>query len=161
MSAKDIPFWEKKPLSDMSESEWESLCDGCGRCCLIKMEDEESGRFYFTDVVCALFNPQTCGCGDYANRDVKVPDCVRLTPENIGALAWMPPTCAYRLIHEGRGLSDWHPLVSGRKESVIEAGVSVKGRIAGFEQDYALPDLIRRVRAWPDRWPKRATRRRP
>lgn len=149
-------FWERKSLAQLTSAEWESLCDRCGRCCLIKLEDEESGRYYFTDVACKLFDGATCRCSDYANRDREVPDCVRLTPDNIGALAWMPPTCAYRLIGEGKKLAEWHPLISGRAETVIEAGISVRGRISGHEGDFSLAGLIERIRAWPGQRPRGA-----
>ncbi len=121
------PFWQTKTLAEMSEAEWESLCDGCGRCCLVKLEDEDSGTIHFTDVGCRLFDGESCRCRDYPNRSRAVPDCVTLRPENIADLHWMPPTCAYRLLAEGKDLPEWHPLVSGRAESVVEAGVSVQG----------------------------------
>lgn len=149
-------FWERKTLADMTAQEWESLCDGCGRCCLIKIEDETTGRYYHTDIACRLFDKSACRCSDYVNRDAQVPDCVRLSPGNVGELAWMPPTCAYRLIHEGKGLLPWHPLVSGDPQSVIEAGVSVKGRVHGLENDFTLEAMIGRIRAWPGRWPAKA-----
>ncbi|MCA1952864.1 MAG: YcgN family cysteine cluster protein [Hyphomicrobiales bacterium] len=155
MPADAPPFWKTKPLAAMNAAEWESLCDGCGRCCLIKMEDEDSGQFYFTDVACRLFDAGTCRCRDYENRDALVPDCVRLTPENAGALGWMPPSCAYRLLAEGRDLPAWHPLVSGRAESVEEAGASVRGRVSGLEDAFTLPELVARIRQWPGRWPRR------
>lgn len=150
------PFWQTKPLEAMSEAEWESLCDGCGRCCLVKLEDEDSGEIHFTDVGCRLLDGESCRCRDYANRTAEVPDCVRLSPQNIAGLRWMPPTCAYRLLAEGKGLPDWHPLVSGRPESVVEAGVSVKGRLSGPEDAFLVPELIDRIRDWPGRWPKGA-----
>jgi uncharacterized cysteine cluster protein YcgN (CxxCxxCC family) len=120
------PFWKTKPMSEMSSDEWESLCDGCGKCCCIRMEDEDTAAIYVTDVSCKLFDRDTCRCGDYANRTVHVPDCVQLTPENAGALAWMPQTCAYRLIANGKDLFDWHHLVSGSRETIHEAGMSVQ-----------------------------------
>lgn len=150
------PFWKTKTLVEMSAAEWESLCDGCGRCCLIKMEDEDTGRYYFTDVACRLFDAQTCRCGDYANRDREVPDCVRLTPENCGELGWMPPSCAYRLLAEGKDLPDWHPLVSGDPASVKAAGASVAGRVFAREDEVSIPELVERIRAWPGRWPRRS-----
>lgn len=154
-SRDDLPFWKRKSLSELDAREWESLCDGCGRCCLIKLEDEDSGEYYFTDVACRLFEAGTCRCRDYERRDEEVDDCVRLTPDNAGALAWMPPSCAYRLIAEGRDLPAWHPLVSGRAESVAEAGASVAGRIHALEDEITLDELVRRIRKWPGRWPRR------
>lgn len=123
------PFWKTKTLAQMSKAEWESLCDGCGRCCLNKLEDEETGRFIYTKAACKLLDLGTCQCMDYTNRTRRVPDCVALTPENVGALGWLPSSCAYRLIHEGKDLAWWHPLVSGRRETVEEAGISVKGHV--------------------------------
>jgi len=126
-------FWETVPLDEMSREEWEALCDGCGNCCLIKLEDEESGDFLYTNVSCRLLDTGTCRCGNYALRKQIVKDCVILTPDNIETIAeWMPATCAYRLMFEGDPLPDWHPLKTGRKESVVEAGASVK--------DWAIPE---------------------
>ena len=148
------PFWRRKSLSEMSHAEWESLCDGCGRCCLVKLEEDGTGTIHYTDVICRLFDGETCRCKDYPNRSTEVPDCVTLTPDNIAGLAWMPPTCAYRLIAEGKDLPAWHPLVSGRAESVIEAKISVRGRISGHEQDFSVDQLIDRIKVWPGRWPR-------
>lgn len=158
MPQNSRPFWQEKSLAQMSEAEWESLCDGCGRCCLVKLEDEESGAIHFTDVACRLLDGEACRCRDYENRSEKVADCVRLTPGSIGDLHWMPPTCAYRLLADGKDLPGWHPLVSGRTESVAEAGISVRGRLAGHEDDFTVPELIGRIRTWPGRWPKGARR---
>jgi uncharacterized protein len=120
-------FWEEKSLVEMSRSEWESLCDGCGRCCLNKLEDEDTGKFHYTRAACKLLDTETCQCTDYKNRAKKVSDCVTLTPQNVGELGWLPDTCAYRILHEGRKLPWWHPLVSGRRETVFEAGIAVAG----------------------------------
>ena len=120
------PFWKTKTLAAMTRQEWESLCDGCGRCCLNKLEDEDTGEFLYTRAACKLLDLKTCRCSDYANRQARVPDCVALTPANVASLGWLPATCAYRLLDEGKSLQWWHPLVSGRPETVDEAGITVK-----------------------------------
>ena len=127
------PFWTTKTLSEMTSEEWESLCDGCGRCCLVKLEDEDTGKIHFTSLACKLLDRKTCRCGDYANRSKRVSDCVRLTPGNVGKLNWLPDSCAYRRLARGQPLAWWHPLVSGRRSSVAEAGISVRGRIQSEE----------------------------
>ncbi|MFC5990951.1 YcgN family cysteine cluster protein [Limoniibacter endophyticus] len=131
----DAPFWKTKSLAEMNRQEWEALCDGCGKCCLAKLEDEDTGEIYWTSVACRLFDESECRCSDYANRQKKVDDCVKLTPENVPSIVWLPETCAYRLVNEGRDLHDWHPLISGRRESVHEAGVSVRGMVTAHEHD--------------------------
>lgn len=122
------PFWQTKRLDEMNEAEWESLCDGCGQCCLYKLEDADTGEYALTDVACRYLDHATCRCTDYANRRRNVPDCVKVAPDNIAELRWMPATCAYRLLAEGKALYDWHPLVSGDPESVHTAGASVRGK---------------------------------
>lgn len=149
-------FWRSKSLDEMSEAEWESLCDGCGRCCLVKLEDEDTGAYYATDLVCRLFDEATCRCHDYPNRQRHVSDCVRLTPDLVREIGWLPPTCGYRLVAEGKDLPWWHPLQSGRTDSVIEAGVSVKGRIHASETAMPFPDYVTRIKRWPFQWPKKA-----
>jgi uncharacterized protein len=146
---RPAPFWETTPLTAMSEAEWESLCDGCGKCCLIGLEDEASGEIYLTDVACDLFDGAVCRCSDYANRKSLVPDCVKLTPETIGELGWLPKTCAYRLVHEGKPLRSWHPLVSGDPNSVHAANVSVKGKTRP-QGRLRTRHLIKRIVEWPE-----------
>ena len=144
------PFWATKRLAEMTVAEWESLCDGCGLCCLVRFEDEDTGEVIPTRVHCRLFDPDRCTCTDYANRKKHVPDCIKLTPHNIDALEWMPKSCAYRRIHEGRGLPDWHPLITGDPQSVHEAGVSVRGQTISEDAlddpedalDFAAWDLV-------------------
>jgi uncharacterized cysteine cluster protein YcgN (CxxCxxCC family) len=135
------PFWKSKALSQMSRKEWESLCDGCGRCCLNKLEDEDTGNFLYTRAACKLLDLKTCQCSDYPNRAVRVPDCVSLTPKNVGELGWLPKTCAYRLLDEGKSLAWWHPLVSGRPETVAEAGIMVTGE-AYSEDGISVEQLV-------------------
>ncbi len=128
MSA-DERFWEKKSLIEMSSEEWESLCDGCGQCCRVKLEDEDTGRIHRTSVVCRLLDTGTCRCHDYPNRQQLVPDCVQLEPQNVAEIQWLPATCAYRVLAEGRELAWWHPLISGEQASVAAAGISVSGQV--------------------------------
>ncbi|WP_417489513.1 YcgN family cysteine cluster protein [Maricaulis sp.] len=142
------PFWKTKTLSQLTKPEWESLCDGCGKCCLIQLEDEDSGLRLHTDVTCRLFNPDTCRCGDYTNRKQRVPDCVILTPKNVTELEWMPQTCAYRLIGEGKDLYDWHPLVSGDPMSVHQAGMSIRNQVIS-EDEVDPEDWEDRIVEWP------------
>jgi len=125
---KHKPFWETKSLRQMNPREWESLCDGCGLCCLIRFEEEDTGDVTPTRVACQLFDANTCRCSDYADRHKTVSDCVRLTPDNIPDLPWMPKSCAYRRLSEGKDLPDWHPLITGDPESVHKAGVSIRGQ---------------------------------
>lgn len=142
-------FWRNTPLSEMTGAEWEALCDGCGRCCLIKLEDADTGEVAYTDVACQLLEIGACRCADYANRAGRVPGCLVLTPETLpAAAAWMPPTCAYRRLHEGQDLPHWHPLITGRRESVREAGLSVAGRVLP-EAQCAEEDLPDRIVDWP------------
>jgi uncharacterized protein len=132
------PFWETKTLRQMTAAEWESLCDGCGLCCLVRLQDEATGEVVPTRLHCRLFNPDTCRCTDYANRVRQVPDCVKLTPGNIDELYWMPRSCAYRRLNEGKPLPRWHPLVTGDPQSVHAAGVSVRGKTVS---ELALEDI--------------------
>jgi uncharacterized cysteine cluster protein YcgN (CxxCxxCC family) len=126
-------FWEIKSLAEMSQQEWESLCDGCGRCCLNKLEDEDTGEIYYTNVTCKLLDIDKCCCSDYANRKVRMPDCMILSVDNKAALEVMPSTCAYRLLQLGKPLPEWHPLISRRADTVIEAGISIAGKVVSEE----------------------------
>ncbi|MGF1660662.1 MAG: YcgN family cysteine cluster protein [Rubrimonas sp.] len=143
-------YWRRKPLDQLSRAEWEALCDGCGKCCLIKLEDPDDGRLAYTRIACRLFDPETCRCGQYDHRATLVPTCVRLTPDSLRAVAeWMPRSCAYRLVLEGRDLPDWHPLRSGDPDSVHAAGKSVRGwTVPEYEvdeedfEDHVLPGYL-------------------
>lgn len=130
-------FWETVPLSRMTRAEWEALCDGCGKCCMNKLEDEDTGEVALTRVACRLFDDTTCRCGQYEERHQFVPECIVLKPTNMDTHAyWMPDTCAYKLLWQGKPLYDWHPLISGTPDSVHEAGVSMQGRtVPEFEID--------------------------
>ncbi|KPQ04958.1 MAG: hypothetical protein HLUCCA12_16030 [Rhodobacteraceae bacterium HLUCCA12] len=131
-------FWETVPLNRMTPQEWEALCDGCGKCCLNKLEDADTGEVFFTRIACRLFDDASCRCGNYAIRKSLVPECVVLTPDTLSEIAyWMPRSCAYRRLNEGRGLADWHPLVSGDPDSVHRAGVSVRGQTL---PEYEIPE---------------------
>lgn len=141
-------FWERIPLREMTAKEWEALCDGCGKCCLNKLEDEDTGDVALTRVACRLLDNDSCHCAQYDIRQQFVPECIRMTPANIGTHAyWLPRTCAYKLLWEGHELYDWHPLISGTSESVHDAGVSVQGwTVPEFEvpedewEDYIIQD---------------------
>ena len=132
----------------MSDKEWESLCDGCGKCCLNKLEDWATGEIYWTNIGCELLNCDTCRCSDYENRSAIIDDCIQLTPEKIGEIGWLPPTCAYRLINEGRPLYWWHYLVSGDRETVHQAGVSIRGRVIP-DDGIAVEDYEDHLVDWP------------
>ena len=155
----EVPFWRRKPLNEMTDSEWESLCDGCGRCCLNKLEEEDTDRTFYTDVGCRLLDSESCRCRDYAHRLDLVHDCVRLTPRNLKRISWLPPSCAYVLLAEGRDLYWWHPLVSGDPDSVHAARVSVRGRVSASEADVPDKELEDHIVSWPLKLPKGARRR--
>jgi hypothetical protein len=132
----------------MTPEEWEAVCDGCAKCCLVKLEDEDDGTVYFTDLHCALLDAEACRCGDYANRATRVPDCVVLTPARLADVHWLPTSCSYRRLADGRGLAAWHPLVAGDPAAVHRAGLSVRGR-AVSETAVAADDLEDHVVDWP------------
>ena len=154
----ETPFWKRKALEELDEAEWESLCDGCGRCCLNKLEDEESGATAWTDVACRLLDGTSCRCRDYENRQAEVPECIGLTPESVRAIGWLPPTCGYRLVAEGRDLYWWHPLLSGDPETVHQAGISVRDRTV-TEEGMALEELEDHIVTWPGRAPRKTVAR--
>ncbi len=144
----DKPFWMRKSLEKMTPAEWEALCDGCARCCLLKLEDEDTREVYYTGVVCRLLDIDTCRCKDYDHRMQEVPTCVVLSPERVRSLTWLPKTCAYRLLAEGKNLPGWHPLVSGNPQTVHWAGISVRDRTLSEEEidiqkleDYIIENL--------------------
>ena len=141
------PFWRRKTLAGMTHGEWESLCDGCAKCCLEKLEDEDTGEIRHTDIACRLLNLDTCRCTDYANRKRFMPDCIKLTARAVSEFRWLPSTCAYRLLNEGRDLPWWHPLVSGDPETVHGAGISVRGRAV---PEALAGDLEDHVVIWPE-----------
>ena len=128
-SAKN-PFWQHKSLFEMTHQEWESVCDGCAKCCLQQLEDEDTGQLVFTNVACDLLDDQSCRCTDYQNRSERVPSCMTMTPDNVVACAeFAPPSCAYRLLLEGESLPEWHPLVAGNQHVIHETGNSVQGQV--------------------------------
>lgn len=150
----EAPFWKQKQLEELTPAEWESLCDGCGRCCLVKLEDEDTGKIYFTDIACRLFDAGSCRCADYSRRSRRVRDCITLTPAAVRSLPWLPPSCAYRLVAEGRDLAWWHPLISGSPSTVHEAGISVRGRVAAMESEIELNDYPAHIVTWPGKSPR-------
>ncbi|KAA0874205.1 YcgN family cysteine cluster protein [Nitrincola tapanii] len=135
-------FWQRKSLQEMSPAEWESLCDGCALCCLHKVEDEDTEEVFYTQVVCHLLDDETCRCTRYAERTHLVPSCVQLRPEDVESFHWLPPTCAYRLVYEKKPLPEWHPLLSGRSDSVIRAQASVLSVYAVKDNEIEEDELI-------------------
>jgi uncharacterized protein len=129
MTVPAVPFWKRKTLAQLDREEWESLCDGCGLCCLQKLEDEEDGSVYYTRIACKLLDLNTCQCSDYPNRRSFVADCIQLTPQQADSFQWLPPTCAYRLVAEGNDLPAWHYLVSGDRQAVHRERISQAGRM--------------------------------
>src|SRR5258708_8158386 len=147
----DVPFWRRKTLAEMTRAEWESLCDGCGRCCLHKLRFEDTGDLGFTNVACRLLDLHSCQCAKYADRRQHVPDCVDLAQAEMSEIDWLPPSCAYRPVAEGRDLAWWHPLVSGSAETVHEAGISVRGRAIG---ERSAGPLEHHLVDWPGHLPR-------
>ena len=126
--ALEHEYWKKKKLTEMNTEEWEALCDGCARCCLYKFQDEDTDEVFYTNVICRLLDTYRCRCSDYPNRSRLVPTCLVLNADLVKQLSWMPKTCAYRLVAEGKDLAWWHPLVSGSSETVHQAGISMRNR---------------------------------
>lgn len=154
----DLPFWKTKPIEALSPPEWESLCDGCGRCCLIKLEEEETNRTYFTDVACHQLECTSGRCSNYETRKAHVPDCISLTPELVRSIDWLPPTCAYRLVADGQDLYWWHHLVSGDPDLVHAVGVSVRGKVTANDRQVGEGEWEEHLVRWPNRVPKAAGR---
>jgi uncharacterized cysteine cluster protein YcgN (CxxCxxCC family) len=140
-------FWELKTLTEMTAEEWEALCDGCGQCCLVKLEDEDTGDIAVTTLSCHLLDVQSCRCSDYQQRQSQVPDCIKLTPADVAQIRWLPATCAYRLIAQGDPLPWWHPLVSGDPETVHIAGMSVKN-FAKSEKTVPVSSFPDHIASW-------------
>lgn len=144
-------FWRRKPMHEMTASEWESLCDGCGKCCLHKLEDEDDGEVYYTDVACKYLNLKTARCNDYVNRLVNVPECLNLTPHNVHRMHWLPQTCAYKRLDQGEDLPGWHPLVTKNAAKSLtkmkRKAISVAGQ-AVSELDVHPEELQERVIYW-------------
>lgn len=140
-------FWKTTPLDQLEKHQWESLCDGCGKCCVLKLEDVDTGDVHYTNVSCKLLDCQTARCTKYNDRKKHVPDCVLLTPNNLSMLSWMPKSCAYRLVHENKNLPKWHPLITGKSDSTRLAGHSVAGRVVP-EATVAEDDLTDHITDW-------------
>lgn len=142
VAGEALPYWKRKTLAQMNKREWEALCDGCGKCCVHKLEYEETGDLVQTNVACKLLDHRTCQCSNYKDRKKYVPDCIKLTPKVVHEMDWLPSTCAYRLVLQGRDLYWWHPLVSGDPETVHEAGVSARGRVISETEAGDIEDHI-------------------
>ena len=137
-------FWKTIALDQLDKDQWESICDGCGKCCVLKLEDVDTGDVHYTDVACKLLDCENARCTNYVARKTHVPDCVLLTPDNLGILSWMPQSCAYRLIYEKKDLPDWHPLITNDANSTMLTGHSVANRVVpeGIVDEDDLPDHI-------------------
>lgn len=140
-------YWKYKKLEEMTTEEWESICDGCAKCCVIKFEEDETGHILQTDVVCKLLDLGSCSCTKYDQRKVLVPDCISITPQNILQLKWMPASCSYRLLAEGKDLPSWHPLLTGDRQSTQKAEKSVQGRVVSETE---VDDIEDRIIGWFD-----------
>lgn len=147
MAENQKPFWKAKTLEEMTKEEWESLCDSCAKCCLYRLQDEDTGEIFQTNVACKLLDLDACRCTDYRNRHKRMPSCVLLTPARVRRLKWLPDTCAYRLLAEGKDLPEWHPLVSGTHETVRQADIAVTDR--AIPEDMADMDRLEDYIAYP------------
>lgn len=147
---RPVPFWDRKTLAEMTHAEWESLCDGCGRCCVLKLEDVDSGEVHPTTVVCRLLDLDTCRCRHYEDRHQRVPECLPLDARSLSRMRWLPKSCAYRRVHEKRGLAWWHPLVSGNPATVVQAGISVRGDVISEDAVHRDEPLDSYVVRWVD-----------
>ena len=145
---KKSAFWKNKSLSEMSFIEWESLCDGCGKCCVLKLQDIDTEQTFYTDVSCKLLDCATARCSQYENRTSHVPDCIILSPNNLAPLSWMPDSCSYKLIHNGLDLPDWHPLITGNKSSTYKSGNSLAGRVTPETELESEEELLERIIDW-------------
>ena len=152
MSNNTLPFWQNKSLTEMNRDEWESLCDHCGKCCLLKLQDDkasdEEESVYYTNVICNLFDKSDGHCTDYWNREERVPTCIKLTQDNLADLEWMPPSCSYKRVMEGRGLAKWHHLITGDKNTIHKKSKSVLGRVV-FENEVDEKELEEHIVTWP------------
>lgn len=135
-------FWRRKTLKEMTSDEWESLCDGCALCCLHKVEDEDTQEVFYTTVLCHLLDRENCYCTEYERRCRLVPSCVKLKPEDVEAFHWLPPTCSYRLVNEGKDLPEWHPLLTGDRKSPIKAHASVLSYYEVLDNEIHEEELI-------------------
>lgn len=147
---REAPFWERKSLAEMTRAEWESLCDGCGRCCVLKLQDADTDDVRPTAVACRLLDLRTCRCRHYKARHALVPECLPLSAETLSRYRWLPTSCAYRRVHEGRGLAWWHPLVSGDPATVRRAGVSVRGSVISEDAIHPNEPLEAHLIRWVD-----------
>lgn len=145
-NSPSIPFWRQKTLAQMSEQEWESLCDGCGKCCLNKLIDDDTDELYYTSACCKLLDRHTGQCSDYLRRFKQVPDCVKVSLDDSDGFGWLPPTCAYRRLNEGRDLPNWHPLLTGSTTAMHQAGQSVRGKVV---DERTVDDLQDYIVIWP------------
>ena len=141
-----MAFWEEKSLSEMTVTEWESLCDGCGKCCLNKIIDDETDELFYTDAACKLLDHKTAGCKDYSNRTKQVPECTVITVESLPQLDWLPESCAYRRLFLGKPLPKWHPLITGNKKKMHKLNMSIKGKVI---DERSVKYLDEHIVIWP------------